>query len=417
MVRTTASVLAAASLALTGRPFADTSRLLQPEDLVYTGAFRVPHGSFGDPKGERFNYPDSGLTYNPANNSLFINGHVYEQLTAEIGIPEIINSVDISDLKTAAVLQNLADITEGHLGNILDKGAPTRSPQMGGILVYRNKLVGTSYEYYDANNLTRLSHFTSSLDLSRIGDFRGMYLVGDPSLTGFVSGYLASIPAEWQASLGGPVLTGNCCLSIIARTSWGPAASAFDPDRLGVVSSAPTISLIEYPYDHPLDRFVEGVANKTFQAGDEVRGLVFPSGSRSVMFFGRHGTGPFCYGNGVAERAQAGTHDSAGVENCYDPVIGSKGSHSYPYDHYVWAFDAYDLEAVKDGRKQAWEVRPYGLWILPLPATFGVRGYAGIQGAAYDAAGQRIFVSQKHGDGNLPLIHVFTLRESLPARQ
>jgi hypothetical protein len=66
--------------------------------------------------------------------------------------------------------------------------------------------------------------------------------------------------------------------------------------------------------------------------------------------------------------------------------------------------------AVKKGRKRPWDVRPYGLWTLPLPKSYGIPGYAGIQGAAYDPTTQRIFVSQKHGDGNLPLIHVFTIR-------
>ncbi len=407
-----------ALLLLTGIPPLDTARLLQLEDLTYSGAFRVPHGPFGDPKGEGFNYADSGLTYNAANNSLFINGHVYTQLTAEISIPEIVVSTRLEDLKTAPVLQNLSDITEGHLGNILAKGARTRSPLMGGILVYRNKLIGTAYDYYDASNASRLSHFTSELNLSQAGDFRGMFLVGaDSSRTGFVSGYMALIPPEWQAALGGPALTGNCCISIISRTSWGPAASVFDPDKLGIANPVPSFPLIEYPSAHPLARYANGLANKLFEEGDEMRGLVFPVGSRSVLFFGRHGLGPFCYGEGSKNPALKDHPESSrnGTGSCYDPVIGSKGSHSYPYAHYVWAYDASDLVAVKKGRKNPWDVRPYGLWTLPLPEVFGIRGYAGIQGAAYDPATQRIFISQKHGDGNLPLIHVFTLRGTAAA--
>ncbi len=385
--------------------------LLLPGNLLYQGAFRIPRGAFGDPHGDGLTYPDSGLTYNPANNSLFINGHVWWQLTAEISIPQVVNSTNLASLNTATVRQNLTDVTEGHLANIYAGGTPTRDPLLGGLLVYNGKLIGTSYEYYDGSNLTRLSHFTSSLNLAQTGDFQGMYLVGDPLKTAFVSAYMALVPAAWQASLGGPALTGNCCVSIISRSSWGPAASAFDPDKLGVVSPVPVTPLVEYTSANPLGASLDQQSNPYFEQGDEMRGLVFAAGARSLLFFGRHGTGPFCYGEGTANPAldHTAVPGSPGVIYCYDPVITSKGSHSYPYAHYVWAYDANDLAAAKAGTKQPWQVRPYAVWTLGLPSAFGIAGYAGIQGAAYDPSTQRIYVSQKLADGSLPLIHVFTV--------
>ena len=45
---------------------------LQPPDLVYQGAFRVPGGSFA---GSSFEYGGTALAFNPSNGSLFIVGH------------------------------------------------------------------------------------------------------------------------------------------------------------------------------------------------------------------------------------------------------------------------------------------------------------------------------------------------------
>ena len=96
---------------------------------------------------------------------------------------------------------------------------------------------------------------------------------------------------------------------------------------------------------------------------------------------------------------------------CWDPIYtGSKGGHAYPYVHQVWAYDANSLVDAKNGRINPWDVRPYAIWTLAIPSAFGIPGYAGVQGAAYDPVTQRIFVSQKHGEGNLPLIHVFKVQ-------
>ena len=54
-----------------------------------------------------------------------------------------------------------------------------------------------------------------------------------------------------QDELGAPYLTGQAALSIISRTSSGPAAFGFDPQRLGAAVT-PATPLVEYPLAHPL---------------------------------------------------------------------------------------------------------------------------------------------------------------------
>jgi hypothetical protein len=367
---------------------ATAAELLQFSDLVYQGAFRLPSGQFG---GSSFSYGGTALAFNAANNSLFMVGHDWNQMVAEVRIPQIVNSNNLSSLATATVLQPFTDASEGKMYTV-DSG----TIKVGGLMVYNGKLYGTAYSYYDADANQVRSHFISSLNLATQGDAQGMYQVGTLG-AGFVSSYMAAIPAEWQSSLGSPALTGQCCLPIIGRTSSGPAAFAFNPNDLGVKNPVPATPLVYYPLSHPLAQ--GDTQNPSFNLSTEMGGIVFPPGTRSVLFIGRHGIGPYCYGTG----------GSSGGD-CYDPADSSKGTHAYPYVHQIWAYDVQDFIAVKNGQKQGWDVRPYGVWTFNLPfATSSKR----LRGATFDPNTRRVFISQYNADGDKPVIHVFAVNSTV----
>ena len=63
--------------------------------------------------------------------------------------------------------------------------------------------------------------------LSTTGNVQGLFKIGNLR-TGYTSGYMGFVPSGWQAAFGGNALAGNCCLSIITRTSFGPAVFAFN---------------------------------------------------------------------------------------------------------------------------------------------------------------------------------------------
>jgi hypothetical protein len=351
--------------------------LLSQSDLAYLGAFHVPHQ---DNLGNSLGYSGHALGIDPSRNGLFFGGHDWYQLLCEIGIPE---GIDLN--QTAPILQDCTDVTEGNLDRIDVEGI-----KLGGTLVYDGRLIVSAYSYYDADGSQTLSHFVSGLDLSASGDIQGPYQVGD--WAGIVSGYMTTTPLDWQAALGGPALTGNCCLPIVSRTSYGPAVSVFDPDQVSSLEPAPAVPLLYYPSDHPLADW--DATSLYFNGSTHIVGVAFPAGTRSVFFFGRQGTGQFCYGTG---------------EECNDPADSSKGTHAYPYIHQVWAYDALDLQAVKDGEKQPWEVQPYALWHL---TEMDASGSATIAGAAHDPLSGRVYLTERFGEE--PAVHVYQI--TVPAR-
>jgi hypothetical protein len=382
-------------------------RLLAAGDLVYQGAFKLPHGPVGS---SSFDYGGTAIAFNPERGSLFIVGHDQQQQVAEIAIPAIVNSSWLLRLNTATVLQPFADVTRGRLASINPDDPNTK--KIGGLFPYKQHLIATGYSFYDANASQRVSHFVSGQDLTGAGGARGPFKVGDVA-AGLVSGYLAGVPARWQDALGGDLFTGQCCLSVISRTSYGPALFSVRAAELGGESSAAATPLLYYPKDHPLlEPGTSGsgydATSRLFNGATAVKGVVFPEGTRSVLFFGRQGRGTFCYGPGTDNKDLAGQQADEGVDRwCFDPSDPSKGTHAHPYEYYVWAYDATDLAAVKKGARQPWDILPYATWTLRLP--FSEPGDARLNGAAYDAATGRLFVSQAFGDGEYPLIHVFTI--------
>ena len=371
-----------------GNPF--TAPLVQQSDLTYEGAFRVPQGGS---ETSTFEYGGTALGFNPARNSLFMTGHDWHQLSAEMSIPALVNSASLSSLNVASLLQPFADPTEGRR-NAINPG-DSNGQKVGGHLVYGGKLYVGAYSYYDAGYSQSASHFARPVSLSTTGQVQGPLRVGTGSLSPrWVGGYMGTIPPEWQSALGGPALTGIAGIPIASAGSVGPAASVFDPAKLGAVNPAPATLLLGYALDQSLPSrmgySMEGGTNPVWNLTSEVRGVVFPEGTRSVLFFGRHGIGTYCYGEGA---------------QCNDPADADKGTHAYPYVYQVWAYDANELLAVKEGRKQAHELLPYAIWTFNLP--FENNGKHLIGGAAWDPATRRIYIAQRDADGPAPVIHAF----------
>jgi hypothetical protein len=363
--------------------------------LSYLGAFRLPEGDFGSSGG--FSFANSGFVFNRQHNSLFINSR--DQMTAEVSIPPLVDSSNLAELNTARFLQSFQDPLEGRREAV--NPSTSEGTVIGATLIHNSNFYIGVYSYYDAEGTQRKSQFVRPLDLSATGQVRGPIKVGDryPS---WVAGYATLIPPEWQSAFGGPALAGGCCFNIISLHSLGPSVSVFDPKDVGRIEPVPSTLLLGYPTEHPtLGRYESPTVNLNYNLSTQVTGVVFPSGSRSVLFFGTQGTGTPCYGEGVPGKPGPG--------QCYDPASADKGTHAYPYRYWVWAYDAEELKKVKNQRKNPWDVVPYGIWRLHLPFEPGKNT---VQGASYDPRTQRIYLSASGADPGSgeffgPIIHAF----------
>jgi hypothetical protein len=346
--------------------------------LVHLGSFQVPNIIGPDAGG--YAYAQGRLAFCAAHQSLFIAGFVNAHTLGEISIPAF--------GATAKSIQPPVDPCGGRISDI--NPGSVNQKNIGGAFVDGDSLVVSAYDYYDATGSQVVSHFRRPLLLSSApATVVGPYRVG-PLGAGFYSGYMGDVPAAWQGKFRGRAFTGNACLGIISRTSYGPSTAAFDP---AAVASPGAIELVGYPDAHQnLGPWSQ--ANQYFGGSDTVTGIAMPANFDSVLFFGRHGT-TFCYGPGSPT-----TPPPSG--SCYDPTNGSKGVHGYPYNPSWWGFDANDLAAVAAGTKAPWDIKPYTMLTVP-----NLGPNASIGGAAYDPATGRIYISELFGNGLLPVIHVY----------
>lgn len=361
------------------------------DDIVYTGSFELPHDDGSGTTEGAITYGGNALGYRADTGSLFIGGHDWYQRLGEIGIP-----ADFSE--TAPILQPLVDVTEGSL-DAIDDG----TVKLTGSFVYGGRLIVAASSYYDADANQSASHFVSGLDLSASGDVSGPFALAGVANTRSKAGYMTVIPEQWRAAFGGPALTGNCCQSIISASSAGPSVSVFDPDALGSADPVPATTLLFYALDNPVSG--DGTAqNPVFVQSDAVVGVAFPPGSSSVLFIGVHGKGEYCYGPGTSDASLHGTPDGEGNVWCHDPISSSKGTHAYPYVHQIWAYDANDLVAVKNGEKDP-ALEPYATFELD---AIDANGGARAAGATYDPETGRLFFAESYGEA--PRVHVFVIK-------
>jgi hypothetical protein len=410
-----------------------TAQLLNQSDFTYVGAFKLPGGNFGAPNGT-FEYSSgfvSGNVYNdPVNGkSLFIPGYlsagyVSNQVSiAQVTIPSTINDpnvVGINGLTTATVIQGFDDPSNGKGSQALGGGNG-----FGTVIVYKEKLIGTEAVAYDATCSQSKSAWVAPTNFSQKSQASGPYAFTSPVGPRWLGGgYMALVPPEWQSTLGGTVVSGNGPWSIISCGSPGPSLHVIDADALITqpaastpIASTPLVYYKENETQATLGHWNSNDPNQiingkrvpnvtvtdpygrgTFTIPYEdnsmrVLGVLFADGTRSVLFFGNKGLGPYCYGTG----------GSSGGE-CYDPDGTGKGDHAYPYTQFVWAYDVNDLIAAKNGQKNAWDVVPYTGWGFKVPGGNGTPAV----GVAWDSTTRLAYVVVPCSTAQcLPVVHVF----------
>lgn len=380
--------------------------LLSFSDLTHVGSFRVQISGY--------DYGLAGLSYNPANNSLFSAGHETGGAIGEFSIPASLSmSTSYSSLPNASVVQSLRGASMPDMDGIPGNGQwYVRGTHVVGSDVIVTLLLG-----YDANGAMTKSHgrFVGGATNLAGATKEGLFTIG-PLSEAYWAGGITTIPSAHQADFGGKThVCGTCGMSIISRASEGPALCAFDADDLISGSSGDAKPLLYYPYvaGDTMALADPDTSNDYFTHLSRQIGMVWPEGYDCVLFFGSHGKGdpnPYSpgitYGTGTSNPALAGMPVGDGSIYCYDPASSPKAFHGWPYRSKVWAYRKSDLKAVFDGTASAHSLVPYDITDFDMPIKDGL---GQIPGAAHDAANRKIYLATGNvGPFGMRAVHVYT---------
>ena len=200
-----------------------TQPLISESDITYVGRFALPGGGSTP---ATYDYGGYGMAFYKkpdGTKTLFVSGHVYGPgYYGQVQVPTDAQlksaSTGYSSLVKATVLQNISNAMEGH-GNVENNGNPNWSM---GILPYNNKLIMTAVNSYSGNN-TGGHLVRDTMTLSGTGHVKpttGLYAMTGGATQRAIAGYMFLIPQEWRALLGGPAMTGECCLSSHIDNLW-----------------------------------------------------------------------------------------------------------------------------------------------------------------------------------------------------
>ncbi len=357
--------------------FADatTNPLLHAGDVTYVGSFNLPS-----------NYTAQevrGLGLSEDGNYLYVGAYTTTPSIGKVSIPSIGG--------TATSVVSLQSVSASIS---LDCGGERQ--EIAGILEKDGKVIISKKCFYVNNASGGYTHLYSDTSLSSFSGITRMYPSGSAQYT---NGWMGHIPTEWQSLLGGSVFAGNSNMSIINQGSNGPTLFTFDPADVDGINPIPATPLMLYPYSADGTTNIlnilpdSGVTSDYWTRSDQQNaGMIIPSGTRSALFFYRHGP-TSCYGTG-----------------CTDPCNpGAQAEHSYPYNRNIMAFDLNELVEVKNSQQAYHDVVPYEEWAAP-NATGACDSYY-YSALAYDDATRMVYVARDLGCCATKVIDVYQVAD------
>jgi len=380
--------------------------VINPEDLTYLGAFRLPEAS----GGSSWEYSGHGLTHRPAadqaqntSGTLYGFGHDQQLMVSEISIPEPVISQNLSDLNMAETIQPFANISSG-----LFNPEEMVIPRAG--LAYHDEMLyfafGQHIQGFEA------SHGSASLDLTQV---QGAYIFGDYS-NYVTNDYLLEIPTEWAEALGGyPLASGRAREGLWSGR--GPALFAYQPDMIEGDTLTNIIPLLLYGEQQAgLPEIVsdESMAMEGYHDADHWWGAewLMAGENAAVIFAGTKALGDEWYGfaNGVVW-----DYDCADDNSCPDVPdfpYDDRGFWAEDYQAQIIFYDPTQLVAVAHGELESWQPQPYAVMDLTeylfAPELDYYNYKRDLIGAiAFDREKGRLYVVERLADGAKSVIHVW----------
>jgi hypothetical protein len=389
--------------------------LIQPEDLVYLGAFRLPDRAPGGEPDIGWGWGGGAMTYYPQGDpngpddgfpgSLFGTGHDWNTYVSEINIPVPVISPgkNLEELNTATTLQEFRDI-KGNLFGYLEiprvglEYLPAQGAQTHGKLYF-------AWAQHMGEGETNPSHGWSELDLSNPG-IAGAWRIDD--FWNYVTGdYIFAIPGAWaEANTPGMYLaTGR--FRDGGQGAEGPSLFAYgpwndgNPPAQGATLSAIPLLLYGNVYEE------NPPAMNGYHHSDEWSGGAWlTAGDRSaVIFVGTKGQGECWYGfaNGVV------WPDDPPYPPVPDPPFDDRGWWSDRFVGQILFYDPAHLAAVARGNMAASEPQPYATLEID-PYLYHIESsqqWRHLGAAGFDRERGRLYIFELFGDGDKPLVHVW----------
>lgn len=421
--------------------------LLQPEDLRYLGAFRLPDD------GERprtFAWGGNAMSFRPGGDggagSLFVTGHdrlAYGELPdgnqlAEISIPAPVIAADPAALPVARFVQPFTDAAAGHFAGLDELPrvgiAYLDTPETGPRL---HLAWGQHFQPDPAVP----SHGSVAPDLAA-PDFLGEWFLETPSDYA-ANGYMFEIPQAWAGAHAGGRRLATGRFRDGGWSGMGPALFAYRPwDDSGTPAADGTrleaVTLLHYRASDEVPG-IEG-ALTGYQHPDEWEGGAWigtTGGKTAVLFAGTKAVGAkYWYGYvhpdgpdrvcvaeeyAVCHMAGGGACPAADLVEC-EGHNDYRGWWTNAWEARILLYDPADLARVAAGEWEAWRPQPYAMLALdehlflnpagiePDMLGRGPQQRYRIGSVAYDRAGDRLFVLEMFADGDKPVVHVWGLR-------
>jgi len=392
----------------------DPTERLQPGDLVYRGAFRLPDASGGsswDYSGDAMAYYPNGDPSGPPDGhpgTIFGVGHDWQKYVSEISIPAPVVSINRSpdELNTATTLQEFRDVRAGvgslnvlqELPRVGMEYLPPQGAQRSG------KLYLCWGAHFQEDEQHVASHMWCDLDLS---NSRGAWCIGDYSLYS-VNDYMFEIPRAW-ADVNTPGM--RLATGRFRDGGWGgqgPALFACGPWNHGnppapdtVLRATPLLlysstASDEPPY-HTLDSY--------HHADEWTGGAWLTAGNKAAVVF----IGTKCWGEcwyGLAD----GTVWPDEPPYPPDPQ-GQRGWWSTGFAGQMIFYDASDLAAVARGAMRPYEPQPYATLDIDQHLYGVVAGQqkSHLGAACFDRERGYLYVFEPRADGDKSLVHVWAV--------
>jgi hypothetical protein len=390
----------------------EASTLIQPGDLQYVGAFRLPD-SPGTPDnvgwewsnwaGAATSYPggDPTGTADGYPGSLFAVGHDQTQYISEISIPVPVKSAskNVADLNTAGIIQGFKNI-RGNLYGAIEmprvglEYLPAQGFQSSG------KLYFSWAEHLDEGN-TGPTHGWCDLNLSN-PQTKGTWRIG--GRTNYVtSDYIFEIPSAWADTYtpGYRLATGRYRDG--GQDAQGPALFTYGPWNQGN-PPAPGTTLTTVPlllYDNVIDPVPQKMLNGYAHSDEWNGGAWLTSGNNSaVVFVGNKGVGYTWYGCDDGQECPP---------NC--DCGESRGWWSDRIEAQIIFYDPADLAKVAQGTLQPNQPQPYATMNLDslLYHITTSRQKHHVSAVAFDRPHGLLYVFEPLADGDKPIVHAWKL--------